>query len=558
GGGGVGGSIPISGSGTLEIQSGALTESGAATYTGTTTIEAAGVLALSGAGSIANSSNVIANGTLDISGTAAGASITTLDGAGGVSLGAQTLTLTAASGTFSGVAADGGLFGGTGGGLTIAGGTETLTGTNTYTGPTTIGVGAALQLGAGGTTGTVAGAIVDNGLVRFDYGGPVTSGNAFSGTGNVEIATGTLVYTGASFVGGNVAIDPGATMQWGAGGPAFLVGAGNSVIDNGALVMNFGGGGIAGAIPISGSGTVELQSGSLNNSAVSTYTGATTIDAAGVLVLTGGGSIANSSNIIDNGTFDISGTAAGASITTLDGAGGVSLGAQTLTLTAASGTYSGVMADGGLFGGVGGGLTIAGGTETLTGTNTYTGPTTIGVGAALQLGAGGTTGTVAGAIVDNGLAQFNYGGSPVTSSNAFSGTGSVEAVAGTVAVTGASFVGGAVTIDPAATMQWGAGAPAFLVGAGNAVVDNGALTMNFGGGGIAGAIPISGSGTVELQSGSLNNSAVSTYTGATTIDAGGFLLLTGGGSIANSSNLADNGTFDVSGAAGAVSLMSLS
>ena len=62
-----------------------------------------------------------------------------------------------------------------------------------------------------------------------------------------------MVVTGASAIGGTVTIDPGATMQWGAGGPAFLVGGGNAVVDNGALVMNFGGGGIAGAIPISGS-----------------------------------------------------------------------------------------------------------------------------------------------------------------------------------------------------------------------------------------------------------------------------------------------------------------
>src|SRR5581483_11600155 len=110
-----------------------------------------------------------------------------------------------------------------------------------------------------------------------------------------------------------------------------------------------------------------------------------TIDAPGVLELTGAGSMANSSDIIDNGSFDISGSAAGASVTTLEGAGGVGLGAQTLTLTNASGVFSGVIADGGAFGGVGGGLTIGGGSETLTGTNTYTGLTTVNVGATLAL-----------------------------------------------------------------------------------------------------------------------------------------------------------------------------
>ncbi len=225
--------------------------------------------------------------------------------------------------------ADGGAFGGTGGGLTIAAGTETLTGTNTYTGATTIDLGATLKLGAGGTTGTVAGAIVDNGLVQFDYAGAATLPGAFSGTGSAEVVAGTLVVGGAGALGGTVTIDNGATMQWGAGGPGFLVGGGNAVVDNGALVMNFGGGGVGGAIPISGTGTVEVQSGSFSDSGASTYTGATTIDATGTLALTGTGSIANSANLIDNGKFDISGTTGGASIISLSGAGGVSLGGQT-------------------------------------------------------------------------------------------------------------------------------------------------------------------------------------------------------------------------------------
>ena len=49
------------------------------------------------------------------------------------------------------------------GSLTQAGtGTPTLTGDNTYTGGTTISAGT-LQLGNGGTTGSLAGNIVDNG-----------------------------------------------------------------------------------------------------------------------------------------------------------------------------------------------------------------------------------------------------------------------------------------------------------------------------------------------------------------------------------------------------------
>ena len=82
----------------------------------------------------------------------------------------------------------------------------------------------------------MAGNIVDNGLVRFDYSGPVTVANTFSGSGNAEVVSGTAVITGASAIGGTVTIDLGTTMQWGAGDSAFLVGAGNTVVDNGALV----------------------------------------------------------------------------------------------------------------------------------------------------------------------------------------------------------------------------------------------------------------------------------------------------------------------------------
>ena len=503
GGGGIAGAVPISGSGTVELVSGSLSDSGVSTYTGTTTIDAAGFLALTGAGSISNSSDIIDNGTFDISGTA-GTSITTLDGSGIVSLGAQTLTLTAASGTFSGDLADGGLSGGVGGALTIAAGTETLTGANTYTGVTTIDLGATLALGDGVSNGTVAGDIVDNGLVQFDYNGAATIPGAFTGGGSAEAVAGTVVITGDSAIGGNVTIDPGATMQWGAGAPAFLVGGGNAVIDNGALVLNFGGGGVGGTIPISGTGTFELVSGSLNNAGVSTYTGTTTIDPAGFLLLNGAGSIANSSDVIDNGTFDISGTTAGASITSLDGSGGVSLGGQLLTLTNASGTFGGVLADGGISGGTGGQLTIAGGTETLTGVNTFTGLTTVADGATLDLVGAGSIADSGDPLV-NGTFDISGAAPPGSSiislsghghvilgentltltaaadlfSGFISGDGGLTIAAGTEALSGVNTFTGTTLIDPVATLQLGDGAGNMGLLAGP-ITDNGALLFNGG------------------------------------------------------------------------------
>jgi outer membrane autotransporter protein len=549
GGGGVGGAIPISGSGTVELVSGSLNDVSASTYTGATTIDAAGVLALTGAGSMSNSSDIIDNGIFDISATAAGTSVTTLEGAGGVSLGAQTLTLTNASGTFSGVLADGGLVGGVGGGLTIAAGTETLTGTNTFTGATTVDLGATLALGNGGATGSVAGDIVDNGLLQFNYSGSVTTPGGISGTGSAEVVAGTAVVTGDSIIGGTVTIDPGATMQWGSGGAAFLLGGGDAIIDNGALTMNFGGGGVAGAIPISGTGTLELVSGSLIDSAASTYTGTTTIDSIGFLALSGVGSIADSSNVIDNGIFDIAGTTAGASIITLSGAGQVLLGAETLTLTDASGTFSGVLADGG----AGGGLTIAAGTETLTGVNTFTGLTTIDLGATLDLVGAGSIADSADPLVNGafdisgasggvdvislaGSGHVILGANTLTLTDAselfsgiISGTGGLTIGAGMEALSGANTFTGTTLVDPGAILQLGDGAGTMGLLAGP-ITDNGHLLFN---GGAATdsilATSITGTGDAEVVSGIVGLTGTNTFTGPTKVDVGTTLQLGEGG-----------------------------
>jgi autotransporter-associated beta strand protein len=71
----------------------------------------------------------------------------------------------------SGIIADGGAAGGTGGSLTKAGtGTLTLTGENTYSGGTTISAGT-LQLGDGGTAGSIIGNVTDDGTLIFNRSG---------------------------------------------------------------------------------------------------------------------------------------------------------------------------------------------------------------------------------------------------------------------------------------------------------------------------------------------------------------------------------------------------
>ncbi|MCP1271923.1 autotransporter-associated beta strand repeat-containing protein, partial [Acetobacter cerevisiae] len=159
--------------------SGAQILTGTNTYTGSTSVEK-GTLGLDGTGSIADSStvDVAQNGTFDISGVTTGSSsIQSLNGAGTVALGGNTLDITNGNAsfgnTFSGVASGSG-------GLTVSGGTETLSGANTYTGDTVVASGAGLNL-----PGSVTGALTTAGTTDVD-GGTVAGLTTNSGTLTAE------------------------------------------------------------------------------------------------------------------------------------------------------------------------------------------------------------------------------------------------------------------------------------------------------------------------------------------------------------------------------------
>ncbi len=314
-----------------------------------------------------------------------------------VELGSNTLTLTDASGTFSGVISDP-----AGGGLVIAAGTEILTGDNTYTGGTTIDALASLQLGNGGASGSLTSDVDDEGTFTFDRSDTYTFANAITGAGVVvQAGSGTTVLTGTNDYTGGTNINGGT-----------LSVAGQSNLGTGAIAMADGTtlaitatGSFTNAVTLTGDPTFNVASGT-----TTTWSGL--ISGAGDLVATGGGTLAltNTSNAYTLGTI-----VEGGSTLLLDAdheigaaTGGLTLGDASTTGTlklGASFNLAGARAfslgvgggtiDTGIYNttvsqvisGLGGLTKLGTGTLTLANTNTYSGGTTISAGT-LQLGNG--------------------------------------------------------------------------------------------------------------------------------------------------------------------------
>ena len=123
-----------------------------------------------------------------------------------------------------------------GGSLTKVGvGTLTLTGANIYTGGTIINEGS-LQIGNGGTTGSITGNVANNAILAFNRSESFTLSGVISGTGNVQQnGTGTTVLVGSNTYTGGTIINAG-TLQIGNGRTTGSI-TGN-VTDNGILAFN--------------------------------------------------------------------------------------------------------------------------------------------------------------------------------------------------------------------------------------------------------------------------------------------------------------------------------
>ncbi len=489
----------VSGSGSLtQAGAGTLTLTGNNSYSGGTTL-AAGTLALGSANALGSTGTLsFTGGTLQFSAANTTDYSSRFSSAANQSYRLDTngQTVTLASALTS-----------SGGSLTKLGsGTLTLLGNNSYSGTTTVSAGT-LQVGNGGTAGSLGSGTVSNGAsLVFNRSDDFTVASRIEGSGTVaKLGAGTLALTANNTLSGTTTISAG-TLQIGNGGTTGALGSGD-IVNHAALVFNRSDS-IAGVnahtVPnaISGTGTLlQAGTGTVTFSGNNSFTGGTTLSA-GTLVLGSTGALGSTGTIsFGGGTLRYSSANTGDYSARFSAAANQSYrldtNGQSVTLASALTSSGGSL------------VKLGTGTLTLSANNTYSGGTTVSAGT-LQLGNGGSLGS--GAVVNNATLALNRSDHP-TVANAISGTGALTKLGtGSVTLSGNNTYTGNTTVT-AGTLR--AGATGVFSSLSRHTIDAGSTLdldnydQTLGG--------LSGSGSIVLGSAGLSviqSSSGSTYSGA--------------------------------------------
>jgi outer membrane autotransporter protein len=479
------------GNDTLTVTSG--------TYSGGFTGGAGTKTVTFGGGTIANYTNTVGTSLITLPG---GSTVTVT---GGVTTGAGADRFEINAGTVNGAVSQGGgidifvMTGGTIGSLAQGDGLDNFQ----MSGGTIVG---AFEDGdvatmTGGTIGRVD-MKLDNNI--FDMSGGRIIGNLVTGFGND-----TIIVSGGS-IGGNISVSGGTdsvTVTGGAIGGEIRMSTGTDTF------LWQGGGTIGGLIDMGdGDDTATLRNlGDAQVSATQTITGGNGTD---LLVLAGAGPTAMNASLvtgferlnkIEAGTWTLSGSLADfqtvnvqqgtlrltgdnsafAGQTIVDPAGILEGPALGITPAVTNnglvrftqpdvGTYAGTIS------GVGAVEKTGAGTTILTGANTYSGGTTITQGT-LQLGAGGTSGSIVGNVANNGTLAFNRS-DLITFAGIISGTGAVtQDGSGTTVLTSVNTYTGATSVTAGTLAVGNAANPgAALAGGGPITVAAGATLGGYG------------------------------------------------------------------------------
>jgi fibronectin-binding autotransporter adhesin len=437
------------------------------------------------------------------------------------------------------------------GGLTLNGGTAgagtvTLLTNSTSTGVVTINAGT-LQVGNGGTSGSISGDVASKGTLVFNRSDAYTFDRVISGTGSVSVTGGgTLTLSADSTYTGTTTVDAGNVLQIGTGSTTGLIASSIHIVNGGTLVLNRSNT-YTYANPISGGGNLTVTGGSvLILAADNTFTGTTTIATGSTLQL-GAGSTSGAidGDVVNNGllTFNRSNNYTFSHV--ISGTGGVT-------------------------------ITTGGSTLTLTGDNTYTGQTYLNIGGALRVGNGGTAGSLQSGLLVNwgGVMMFDRSDAYTISCGTVAGYGLMGFTGGgtaTLVCAANTYNSGTITIAADTTLQVGNGSTTGLIvtTTNNSVtiVNDGTLIFNRSNASSC-TQNISGSGSLVKQgAGALTLSGTNTYSGSTTLSAGslvvpgasaigtGAIALTGGTltntalcTLANSITVADGAITCIKGA----------